>query len=117
MKYVRHPQQPEVVDIYLADGIFIKKTTFPAAGMIAPQHAHEYSHPSVIAAGSARVEADGIEPRIVRAGDVIKIEAKAKHLFHILEPGTVVMCVHNADRFEAGEIAIHDEHHIVPETV
>lgn len=112
IEYVRAANQPMTVDIKLADGIFAKSTTFPRAGMVAPQHAHEYAHLSIIAAGAVEVEKDGKSLGYYEAPSVIHIEAKSKHLFRILQFGTTVICVHNVDRCEAGEIAIHEEHHL-----
>lgn len=111
-QYTRHPEPTITVDIKIADGIFAKSTMFPHAGMIAPQHAHEYPHLSIIAAGAVEVEKDGKHFGYFEAPAVIHIEARTKHLFRILQFGTTVICVHNSDRAEAGEIAIHEEHHL-----
>ena len=111
-KYTPHADQPTTVDIKIADGIFAKSTTFPSAGMVAPQHAHEYDHLSIIASGAVEVEKDGVSLGYFEAPAVIHIEARAKHLFRIVHFDTTVICVHNSDRAEAGEIAIHEEHHL-----
>ena len=111
-QYTRHPEQTKTMDIKLCDGIFAKSTTFPRAGMIAPQHAHTYDHLSVIASGAVEVEKDGKSLGYYGAPSVIRIEARSKHLFRVLKPETTVICVHNADRCEAGEIAVHEEHHL-----
>jgi hypothetical protein len=111
-EYVRAPEQPTSVDIRMIDGLFVKSTVFPRAGMIVPQHAHAYAHASIVAAGAVEVEKNGELMGRFDAPAVIRIEARAKHLFKILSPGTCVMCVHNSDRCEAGEVAIHEEHHL-----
>lgn len=111
-QYTRHPEPTTTVDIKLCDGIFAKSTTFPRAGMVAPQHAHSYDHLSIISSGAVEVEKDGKSLGYYGAPSVIHIEARAKHLFRILQSGTTVVCIHNSDRAEAGEIAIHEEHHL-----
>lgn len=111
-QYIRHPEQATVVDIRVADGLFAKSTTFPCAGMIAPMHSHEYPHLSIIASGAVEVEKDGVPMGRFDAPAIIYIEAQAKHLFKTLDIFTTVVCVHNSDRCEAGEIAIHEEHQL-----
>lgn len=97
MKYTLSEQQPSSVDIKLVDGVFVKATTFQKAGMIAPQHAHRYSHLSYIASGAVRVTAGGVMLGELVAPSSIVIQANVKHLFEILTDGTVVLCIHNAD--------------------
>jgi quercetin dioxygenase-like cupin family protein len=112
-KYSRHPEQPTSVDIRLVDGVFVKATTFRRAGMIVPQHAHVFAHLSYVASGSARVFADGESIGDFVAPAAIVIAARVKHLFEITSDNTVVLCIHNADRLEAGEAdepAIHATH-------
>lgn len=107
----RHEQQPETKRRYSADGITIDRTHFPSAGMDVPQHVHAYDHVSLLAAGSARVWADGIEIGILRAPDGLMIRAGVAHQFDILEDGTIIDCVHYTGR--TGEIEITAEHQIV----
>jgi hypothetical protein len=112
--YVRHPHQPETVDIKVVNGVFVKATHFPVAGMIAPQHAHDFTHLSYIAAGSARVFADDECLGEFRAPSSVVIGARVKHRFEITSADTVVLCIHNADRLENGEPPVFEEHHLVP---
>ena len=112
----RAPVQPTEVDIRIVDGVFVKATHFRHAGMLAPQHAHEFSHLSYVASGAVRVFADG-EPggEFVAPASVV-IPARVKHLFEILVDDTVVLCIHNADHADPdGEPAIHAEHNLVLE--
>ena len=107
----RAEPQPSEVDIRLVDGVFVKATTFHHAGMIAPQHAHEFAHLSYIAAGSVRVFADDALLGVFTAPASIVIPARVKHLFEILADETVILCIHNADRVERDEQpAIHEAH-------
>ena len=113
-KYIRHPDQPTEVDIRLVDGVFVKSAHFRHAGMLVPQHAHKFAHLSYIASGAVRVFADNVLLGEFTAPASIVIPARVKHLFETLADNTVVLCIHNADRAEAGDdVAIHAEHHIV----
>lgn len=87
----------------IVDGIFVKALRFPVAGMIAPQHAHAYDHISFIASGAVRVHADGECLGVFTAPVGVVIKAGVQHFFTTLEPGTVVLCIHNTDRSD-GEI-------------
>ena len=103
----RAPVQPTEVDIRIVDGVFVKATHFRHAGMLAPQHAHEFSHLSYIASGAVRVFADGEPPGEFAAPASVVIPARVKHLFEILADNTVVLCIHNADHADPnGEPAI-----------
>lgn len=110
MKYARHPEQPVEKSMRFADGLISVQTTFPKAGMVAPQHSHAYSHLSVIAAGAVQVEIDGEFLGRFVAPATICIEANRKHLFHILADNTVVLCIHNSDRADAAGPA--EPHHL-----
>lgn len=111
MNYIKHPHQPETVDIKIVDGIFIKSMHLLYAGMSVPQHAHAYDHLSFIASGSVRVEADGIVLGDFVAPVGIVIKARVKHLFTTLASNTLLLCIHNVASSE-GEIAIHEEHQL-----
>ena len=111
MNYVKHPHQPETIDIKIVDGIFVKSMHFLYAGMFVPQHAHAFEHLSFVASGAVRVEADGVTIGDFAAPVGIVIKARVKHLFTTLAPNTVVLCIHNVANSD-GEIAIHEEHHL-----
>lgn len=106
-------RQPEVVTCEVVDGIGVVAALFHQKGEIIPQHAHAYPHISVIGAGSVRVWKDGVWSGTYKAPQQIVIEAGVKHLFHVLEDKTVVLCVHNVSR--SGSIDVLEEHHIVTE--
>lgn len=109
--YIRHPDQPDVTDIKLVDGVFCKMMYFRPAEMHVPQHAHEYDHLSLIATGAVRVWADERLMGEFVAPAFITIKARVKHRFLTLVPGTTVVCIHNADRGD--EVPIHEEHQLV----
>lgn len=105
MKLKLHPDQPTATDIKLVDGVFVKKTQFRHANMIAPQHVHAYAHLSACTSGAARVEVDGLTIATIRAGDLIVIEAGKQHIFTTLEPRTTILCIHNEDHGD-GDMAV-----------
>jgi len=107
----RHDSQPEGLSPALYGGVFVKPWVMPEAGMIVPQHAHTYDHLSAIASGSVRVWQDGEDMGVTRAPGLVRVPAKVKHSFEILEAGTVIMCIHNAAHGEAAEI--HEEHELM----
>ena len=110
MTYARHPDQPDVTDIRIVDGVFAKMMHFRHAEMVVPQHAHEYPHISAITSGAVRVWADDALLGEFTAPSFITIKARVKHQFLTLAPGTTILCIHNADR--ADDVAIHEEHHL-----
>lgn len=109
--FARHPSQPETKLRLSADGVEVWRTHFAKAGMIVPQHAHEFDHLSMISAGSARVWAGDQDLGIYKAPGGVMIRAKVKHRFDILEDGTIVDCIHRTDR--TGEIEIAERHELV----
>ena len=110
---VRAPNQPEGGEPALYADLWVKPWVMPDAGMLVPQHAHTYPHLSVIASGAVRVWQDGRDLGVTRAPGVVKIPARVKHAFEVLEAGTTVFCVHNALHGEAADI--YEEHHLVLE--
>ena len=109
-RLVRADEQPPVVEIKMADGIFIKQMAIAKAGTVIPQHSHVYDHTSMVAVGSVSVWCDGHHLGDYRAPTGILIPAHRKHLFVALEDGTVVYCIHRIDR--TGEVEIAEEHHL-----
>lgn len=103
--------QPPVVDIKMADGVFIKQMLIKKAGTFVPQHSHTYDHTSMLAVGAARVWEDGklVGDFIAPAGLLIK--AHTKHTFQALVDGTIVYCIHNVSR--TGIVDVDEEHQLV----
>lgn len=110
-KFVPAAEQPPVVEIRMADDIFVKQIVIGRAGSFVPQHAHTWDHLSMIAAGSVNVWSDGRFLGKYRAPTGIVIEANAKHLFVTLEDNTIIYCIHSISR--SGEVDIAHEHQIV----
>ena len=96
-QHIDLPDHMSEVDIRLVDGVFVKATHFRRAGMLALQHAHQFSHLSYIASGAVRLTADGVVVGEYVAPASIVIPAGVQHLFEVLVADTVVLCIHNAD--------------------
>jgi len=108
---VAHPNQPYGIEVYTSDGVFIKEMHIPDAGTVVLQHSHQYDHVSLLATGSVRAWADGVEIGDYVAPKGIEIKAGVKHTFLSLEDETVIYCIHNVAR--QGDVQILEEHHIV----
>lgn len=114
--FTRHPSQPQGGEPALYGGVWVKPWTMPEAAMIVPQHSHQYPHLSYLAAGAVRVIQDGEAVQEYTAPAAIRIPAKVKHTFEILEAGTLILCIHNAALGEADfheEGLIHEKHELV----
>lgn len=98
------------VEIVCTDGIFIKQMVCKEANLLVPQHAHKYSHHSMLATGSVRVWCDDKLKGDYIAPRSIFIKANSKHKFLSLEPNTVIYCIHRIDR--TGEVEIEAEHEL-----
>lgn len=109
--FERAIDQPPVVEIHMADDIFIKQMLITKAGTYIPQHSHAYDHTSMLAVGSVRVWVDGIIKGDFKAPTGILIEKGTKHTFLSLEDNTIVYCIHNLMRSDAVEVL--EEHHLV----
>lgn len=108
MQFEELDEQPVVVEIKMADGIFIKSHHVKKAWTWLPQHSHTYDHTSMIARGAVRVWKDGWLQGDFVAPKGILIEARAKHMFATLEDDTIIYCIHRIDR--TGDVEIADEH-------
>lgn len=104
-------EQPPVVELHTADGLFIKQMYVAKAGTYIPQHSHAWDHTSMLATGSVRLWADGVLQGDFFAPAGILIEAGVKHLFLSLEDETTVYCIHNLHGEEA--VKVLAEHQIV----
>jgi quercetin dioxygenase-like cupin family protein len=105
MKLEPLDEQPETVDIKMADGIFARLTKVRKAGTLLPQHAHRWDHTSFIAHGAVKVFLDGKEVAELHAPYGKLIEAGTKHAFVTVEDDTVIACLHRYDRIDGIEIA------------
>ena len=103
-------QPPDIPGFYGSDGVCVKPMILKVAGMMVPQHSHEYAHTSYIATGSVRVWKNDTLMGDYVAPTGIEIEAHAKHRFLSLEDNTSVLCIHNVSR--TGDIDVHQEHQL-----
>lgn len=101
-------RQPDSVEIKIADGILVKSMLVHRAGTFIPQHAHQFDHLSMLAAGRVRVFGDGELIGEFSAPSGILIKAGVKHAFETLTHGVLIYCIHNIER--TGEIEIAEEH-------
>lgn len=102
--------QPESIEFYSTDGVFVKTMHIKHANVLVPQHSHEYDHLSMLAKGSVRVWRDGVILGDFTAPVGIEIKARTKHKFLSLEPDTLVLCIHNVSR--TGQVDIHAPHEL-----
>lgn len=97
------------IEFYSADDVFVKVMHLPEAGLLVPQHSHEYSHLSMLAVGSVRVWRDDVLLGDFHSPAGIEIEAKCKHRFLSLEP-SIIYCIHNVSR--TGKYEFLEEHQL-----
>ena len=76
------------------DNIFIKAIALGEAGMMYPQHSHEYAHSTLLARGRIVLWKNDI-PAYYTAPAIIWIEANIEHRFQSLEPDCLLFCLHN----------------------
>lgn len=97
-------EQPEAVEIKMADGIFIKQMSLPRAGMFVLQHVHAYDHTSMLATGSVRMWRNGVCVGDFKAPTGIMVLAGVEHQFQSLVPDTLIYCIHNISRTGAVDV-------------
>jgi quercetin dioxygenase-like cupin family protein len=112
MGFVKLEEQPPIVEIKMADGIFIKQIFLKKKNTYVPQHSHKYDHTSMLAVGSIAVWEGEIFSGEYSAPTGILIKAGIKHTFKTLEDNTLIYCIHNISR---GEVEILEENHLVGE--
>lgn len=78
-------------------GYYFRTITVKKAGTVIPQHVHDHHHATLIGHGSARVWRDGAWVGDFKMGEVLLIPAHSQHMFQVLEPDTVLTCVHNVE--------------------
>lgn len=110
LAYQRLDEQPVTVDLKLTDDLFIKTVVVQHAGSIIPQHAHKFSHVTLLAVGSMRVWADGVPLGDFTGPTGILIRAEVKHRMETLTDGVVFACVHALHG--SGDVEIHEEHQL-----
>ncbi len=100
---------PEGIEIYTADGIFIKQMVLEYVGQVVPQHSHVYEHLSMLAVGKVRLWKDDVLVGDFTAPTGITIAAHCKHTFLSLQP-SIIYCIHNVAR--TGEVSVESEHRL-----
>ena len=100
----------ERIEIFTADGVFLKQSVFPKSGMVIPQHAHVFDHTTMVACGSVDVYRDSEPPIRLEAPTGILIKKGIKHTFVTLESNTVVWCIHNGLHPEVAKVL--EEHEL-----
>lgn len=86
---------------HFSDNLYAKEMFIPA-GFVAGQHAHEYSHLSLLAKGKVKIIVDG-ETKEFRAPACINIEAKKRHLIEAIED-CVWYCIHATNESDPDQI-------------
>lgn len=86
---------------YFADGLYSKEIHLPK-GYIAGQHAHTYTHLSILAKGEVIVRTDTDAVRYT-APACIEIKAGTNHSIESLED-TVWYCIHATDETDVNKV-------------
>lgn len=97
-------------EVTTADGVWIKRYTFPAAGSIVAQHAHAWDHTTMIVSGAVYLWKNGALDGRHDGPKCLFIEAGVKHTFQTIENDTTVLCIHNARHPQVA--AVLDEHRV-----
>ena len=84
-----------------SDGLYAKQMTIPK-GFVAGQHAHTFSHLSVLAKGKVLVKTDTGE-RVYDAPACIEIKKQTNHMITALEDA-VWFCIHATDETDVDRI-------------
>jgi mannose-6-phosphate isomerase-like protein (cupin superfamily) len=103
----RAANQP-TTEIAIYGGIYVKTHTVADAGTLLPQHAHVYSHISMIVSGSVQVWCGDEDMGDYHAPAMVKIAAHKLHKFQTLTPGVVIACIHSVG--EADAVLVAQEH-------
>ena len=89
------------VDIHTPDGLFIK--TFALQnGMLVPEHAHTYSHTTLVCKGKVHAWKDKKSIGEFKEGDAIEVVAGEFHSFYAIEDSRLA-CIHNENNYVSKE--------------
>lgn len=105
------PEQPYGIEVYEADGLFLKQMIIPRARTFVPQHSHAYEHLTMLVRGAVNVWKDGVFDRRYEAPAGILIAAGVKHLFRSLLDNTELWCIHNLHN--EAVVKVLEEHQLV----
>lgn len=100
--------QPDITDIKIVDGLFIRSNTFNHKNSMAPQHVHTWDHISVIASGGVRIWADEKLLGDFFAPTGVVINKGIFHKFLTLEDNTTILCIHRTEEVNIERITDQD---------
>jgi quercetin dioxygenase-like cupin family protein len=89
------------VEHHFSDGLYAKRMVIPK-GFEAGQHAHKYSHLSILAKGRVLVKTDGAQKEYA-APACIEIKLGVNHVIRALEDSEWY-CVHAIDETDAEKV-------------
>ena len=89
------------VEHYFSDGLYAKRMVIPK-GFEAGQHAHKYSHLSILAKGHVIVKTDNTQKEY-HAPACIKIKSSVNHTIEAIEDSEW-FCIHATDETDAEKI-------------
>lgn len=104
-------EQPYGIEIYEADGLFLKQMIIPKADTWVPQHAHAYEHLTMLVRGAVFLFKDGDLDDAYKAPAGIVIKEGVKHTFVSLLDDTELWCIHNLH--DEKVVKILEEHQLV----
>jgi quercetin dioxygenase-like cupin family protein len=102
------------IEHHFSDGLYIKKVTIPA-GVQLPQHAHNYSHASVVVDGRGTFTSGGHSVEF-GPGNILNVPAFIEHT--LVSHTTVIwLCIHatevtDLDLIDKSLIYTPDETHV-----
>lgn len=112
---------PNDIEYKSPDGVFMKGMIMAKRGTVVSQHAHQYSHTSLLARGSVILKREDANEKwsgtsIHHAPAFIEIPAKTKHWFESLEDDTHIYCIHNMSDYHLlyDEPSVHEENNELP---
>ena len=85
--------EPPVEFVGEEEGISARTTILAKAGDCVGQHAHQYSHATLIGSGSVRMWVDGAWEGDFKRGSLAGVKAGGVHIFQALEDDTLMSCL------------------------
>jgi quercetin dioxygenase-like cupin family protein len=82
---------------HFAEGLYAKEYMLPK-GYAIPQHAHTYSHLSILAKGEVVLDVDGVQ-KFYKAPACIEIAANKIHVI-VTQTDTIWYCIHATEQAE-----------------
>lgn len=85
--------EPPVEFVGEVEGISIRSTLLEKAGDCVGQHAHRYSHATLVGSGEVRLWIDGIWLGDYKRAQPIAVKAGHVHIFQALADNTFLSCL------------------------